>query len=143
MNKLTFKVLGSGFLILMPATDLPEPYNAVHFGMIDKEVDGFYYWCPDKDAISKGTIFPAWVLRGIADEIDKLNLVQECNEAAARLTPDRAAALKKLFDVEGKKPYSMGDLEATKFTRSGQNYLACDHKFVDSNCCLKCGWIPG
>lgn len=115
MNKLTFKVLGSGFLILMPATDLPAPIIGVHFGMIDKEVDGLYYWYPDQKAIYEGTIFPAWVLRGIADEIDKLNLVEKCNEAAARLTPERAASLKKLFDVEGSKPYSMTELESTKF----------------------------
>lgn len=102
----------------MSGDDLPEPFIGVHFGMIDKEVDGLYYWHLDYEVIYEGSIFPAWVLRGIADEIDKLNLVEECNEAAARLTPERAASLKKLFDVEGSKPYSMTELESTKFTGS-------------------------
>lgn len=73
MSELIFRILGSGYQILMPARDLPAPFKAVQLGMIDRCVDGFYYWYPDKQDVARGSIFPAWVLREIADKIDRLN----------------------------------------------------------------------
>lgn len=104
MNKLVFQTLGSGYEIT---------FNQANLGMIDLEVDGFYHWFP---AFKPGTFVSAWILRDILAMLDRLNCMQKCNEEAARMTPERAATLRKLFDVEGQKPYSMEELESTKFT---------------------------
>lgn len=88
--------------------------------MIDKQVDGFYYWTPDREDVWKGSVFPAWLLRGIADEIDKLNKENEEEPSREELLDKyyrdkRTEQLKTLLDVEGQKPYSMEELESTKF----------------------------
>lgn len=112
MSSLVFKTLGSGFEIT---------FGQANLGMIDLEVDGFYHWFPPTSR--PGTFMSAWILRDILGMLDKLNRLQECNAAAACLTPERAASLRKLFDVEGQKPYSMEELESTKFTRVGNSNM--------------------
>ena len=39
-------------------------------------------------------------------------------------------------------PAPVEALQADRFIDEQIDALTCDHKFVDSNRCLKCGWIP-
>ena len=44
---------------------------------------------------------------------------------------------------EAQRYYAEGNRLADKRRKEREaEQAACDHKFVDSNSCLKCGWMP-
>ena len=65
MSRLTYKPLGSGYTVAMPDSEQV-------FGMVDRDVDGFFYWFPDTD--KTGASWSSWVLRDIVEKLEELNL---------------------------------------------------------------------
>lgn len=63
VSKLEFKRLGSGF---------EARHGRVVLGMVDRDVDGFFYWFPAKGP--EGGSWSAWVLRQIVERIEELNI---------------------------------------------------------------------
>lgn len=64
MSKLTFKVLGSGYEVRVgTGRDV--------IGMIDRDVDGLFYWFPNKSCDGS---WQSWVLRQLAEKIEALNI---------------------------------------------------------------------
>lgn len=68
MSKLAYKRLGSGFEVRM-SKESPTP-----FGMIDRDIDGRFYWFPDIAVSGNHGAWPSWILRQLAEKLDRLNL---------------------------------------------------------------------
>lgn len=66
------------------------------------------------------------------DELDKAQALRDAEDAACREYFGGPDALETLRFVEQRLTLSLDNF----------NQPECDHKFVDSVCCLKCGWIP-
>ncbi len=55
--------------------------------------------------------------------------------------PDHPLVLNGTYDVEGYKPGERERLMKARAKRFAEQ-ARCDHKFIDSTMCLKCGWTP-
>lgn len=86
-----------------------------------------------------------WVTRRIAvvPGVEKWPILEAplpLRVAAARALPDMVQELEETFDASMEDVFA--GIKAANSVLALTGEKACDHKFVDGNRCLKCGWQP-